>query len=1305
MWCFTQIQIIFEEYWNRQSKRISCIKTMGFFVAFLLIFPVHSFVWAQVDYSLSDAPLSSACEYDYPPFCIVEEDGAVTGFSVELLRAAMAAMGREVSFQTGTWGHVRGLLERGEIDALPLVGRTPEREALFDFTVPYMSLYGAIVVRQDAQGIQDLADLKGRRVAVMKDDNAEEFLRREEREFEIYTTPTFEDAFRELSDGRCDAVVTQRLVALRLIQDTGLTNVRVVNRPLEEFRQDFCFAVTEGDRETLALLNEGLALVMADGTYRHLHAKWFASMELPTDRRIVFGGDYNYPPYEYLDENGRPAGYTVELTRAIARKMGIDIEIRLGPWSDIVEDLERGEIDAIQGMFYSPERDLKFDFSQVHMVNHYVTVVRKGEGPPPSSVEELRDKRIVVQKGDFIHEYLVENGFSSQITTVETHEDVLTALHEGNFDCGVMVRISAMYFIEKHGYTNLILGKQPLQTADYCYAVHPDQGALLAQLSEGLKILKESGEYQRIYEKWMGVYEERPITLLTALRYSALVIVPLIIIIAGSLLWSWSLRKQVARRTEELHESEEFQRVMIACSPMALYSVDMAGNVLSWNSSAERIFGWPADEVIGKPLPFVQEDKKDEFDALREEALHGGGFRGRELIRQRKDGSLVPLSISVAPLRNQEGKTIGIMSTTEDITDRKQAENELRESESRWRSYLESAPYGIFLADENGKYQQVNPAACHITGYDETELLSMSIPDLLAPESLEESFASFTELKKNGRSFVECPFITKTGMQRWWSVSAVKLSETQFLGFVEDVTEHKQAEKEIKDSATRWNNTFDAISDIVCVISKEHEFLEINASGLKLLNIPKEDIIGKKCYELIHGADSPIPICPCNAVLETHKPEFVEYEDNGRYYMLSAWPIESGSGKVLSFVHIIADITDKKTAEDERKQIQNQLVQVQKIETVGRLAGGVAHDFNNLLTIISGNSELALADITPDHALHHHLVEIQTTAKRASQITKQLLAFSRKQTVAPKVTNINELVASHLSMLKRLIGEDIEIITNFTPDLWNIKIDPTQIDQILMNFVVNARDAIDGVGSITIETENVTLDEAYQEKKMYALPGSYVLLIFSDSGAGMDAEIRDNVFEPFFTTKGQGKGTGLGLSTVYGIVKQNNGFINVYSEPGMGTTFKVYFPRYEGDTEEKIVPKKQDSITGNETVLVVEDDEMIIELAKRFLERYGYTVISCSTTTEAIQQAKDYPEAIHLLLTDVVMPEMNGKELQEQIIKLKPDIKTIFMSGYTANVIAHRGIIDKGVNFIQKPFRMKELVDKVREILDNTTEE
>lgn len=621
--------------------------------------------------SAPSSPVISAAEIDYPPFSIVDKSGRADGFSVELLRAALAAMGRDVTFRTGPWAEVKGLLERGEVQALPLVGRTPEREEFFDFTVPYMTLHGVIVVRSGTEDINDLADLRGHRVAVMRGDNAEEFLRREDRGILITTTPTFEQALHELSQGRHDAVVVQRLVALRLIPQTGLENLRIVDKPIEDFRQDFCFAVKKGDSRMLALLNEGLAIVIADGTYRRLHSRWFAALELPKDRRIVVGGDHRYPPFEYLDEYGNPAGFNVELTRMIAKEMGLDVEIRLGPWTGVLRDLERGEIDAVQGMFYSAERDRKFDFTQPHSVNNYVVVVRRGEIDPPASLDDLKDKNVAVQNGDVSHEYLLEQGLASRVSAVETQEDMLRELAEGKHDCALAPRIIALHIIKAHGWTNLQLGQNSFLSLDYCYAVPKGHAALLAQFSEGLRVLKDSGEYRRLHEKWMGVYEAPTLSFVTILRKLAMVLVPLLLLLLGFFLWSWTLRRQVKMRTGELRESEERFKVLHNASFGGI-TIHDKGVILDCNQGLSDITGYSTDELIGMDgLMLLSEKSRD----LVMSKILSGDESPYEATGVRKNGEEYPVRLEARNIP-YKGRNVRV-TEFRDITEQKRAEEAL----------------------------------------------------------------------------------------------------------------------------------------------------------------------------------------------------------------------------------------------------------------------------------------------------------------------------------------------------------------------------------------------------------------------------------------------------------------------------------------------------------------------------------------------------------------------------------------------------------------------------------------------------
>lgn len=402
------------------------------------------------------------------------------------------------------------------------------------------------------------------------------------------------------------------------------------------------------------------------------------------------------------------------------------------------------------------------------------------------------------------------------------------------------------------------------------------------------------------------------------------------------------------------------------------------------------------------------------------------------------------------------------------------------------------------------------------------------------------------------------------------------------------------------------------------------------------------------------------------------------------------------SGTPVRVFGVLQDVTDQHA-------LENQLRQAQKMESVGRLAGGVAHDFNNMLGVILGHVDMILAKTNPDHSSYSNLKEIKKAGKRSADLTRQLLAFARQQTITPKVIDLNETVSGITNMLQRLIGEDINLAWVPHEELWPVKIDPSQLDQILANLCVNARDAIADVGKVTIETANTAFDEVYCAQHVGFESGEYVMLAVSDDGCGMDSDTLNNVFEPFYTTKEQGKGTGLGLATIYGVVKQNKGFINVYSEPNHGTTFKIYLKRHLGMYVDQFAMEESSiqNARGDETILLAEDDLAILEMTTTMLELEGYTVLSTNSPAEAIRLASEHPNDIHLFLSDVVMPEMNGRDLSHKILSIYPQLKCLFMSGYTANVIAHRGVLDDGINFIQKPFSMSDLMSKVREVLDS----
>lgn len=505
----------------------------------------------------------------------------------------------------------------------------------------------------------------------------------------------------------------------------------------------------------------------------------------------------------------------------------------------------------------------------------------------------------------------------------------------------------------------------------------------------------------------------------------------------------------------------------------------------------------------------------------------------------------------------------------------------------------------------------------------------------------------------------------------------------------------RDVEAKAVSMAAQWQNTFDAISTAVFILDLECRILKCNKATELLINKTQDEIIGRHCWELIHGTSKPIPACPLSSMMKEHQRKSIVLKTNDHWLQATLDPILDEKGNLTGAVHAIDDIT-------ERRKLEEQFRQAQKMDSIGRLAGGVAHDYNNILSVILGYTELALNKVSTNDPLHADLKEILSAARRSTDITRQLLAFARRQTVVPKVLNLNETLEAMLNMLRQLIGEDIDLAWLPRVKLWPVKMDPSQVDQILANLCINARDAIAGIGKVTIGTDNVTFDAAYCNDHTGFIPGEYVLLSVSDNGCGMDKETLDKLFEPFFTTKAVGCGTGLGLATVYGIVKQNDGFINVYSEPGTGTTFKVYLPRHAGEAEEIRAESAAEIPKGRgETILVVEDDLSILKLIDKILNVHGYKVLAARTPNEAMVLAKEHTVALNLLITDVVMPEINGKELAARVHALNPDIKILFMSGHTADVIAHRGVLEEGINFIQKPFSTKNLAAKVRAVLDH----
>jgi PAS domain S-box-containing protein len=529
-----------------------------------------------------------------------------------------------------------------------------------------------------------------------------------------------------------------------------------------------------------------------------------------------------------------------------------------------------------------------------------------------------------------------------------------------------------------------------------------------------------------------------------------------------------------------------------------------------------------------------------------------------------------------------------------------------------------------------------------------------------------------------------------------------------FLAALQHREQQKRAEGSLRESEARFRTLFTMAPIPLANVSRDGKVLNVNNSLTGVMGYTADDLPTVGCvWDLCMpdpGARDRLTT-QWRAALESSTAgdparEPFEYSvlcKDGTLRTMVVATESVGDSVIVAFF----DITERKKAEEDRRRLERQLLQAQKMDAIGQLAGGVAHDFNNMLNVIIGNAELAIGKVSSHGTVREELQDILTAGKRSADLTRQLLAFARKQIVSPRVLNLNETVAGMLRMLRRLIGENINLVWRPEQRPWRVRMDPSQVDQLLANLTVNARDAMNKTGKIIIETSNVICDELFQAAHPEAAPGEYVLLAVTDDGCGMDGETLANIFEPFFTTKEEGMGTGLGLSTVYGIVRQNGGFIDVYSEPGQGTTFRIYLPRFSADIGESVDEKAIIRVQGgSETVLVVEDEQSVLNLTRAMLERLGYRVLAVKGASHALRLAREYDGDIDLLLTDVVMPGMNGRELAEQIVVMRPGLKCLYMSGYATDVIARNGILEEGVHLIAKPFSLHDLAGMVRTVLE-----
>ncbi len=769
------------------------------------------------------------------------------------------------------------------------------------------------------------------------------------------------------------------------------------------------------------------------------------------------------------------------------------------------------------------------------------------------------------------------------------------------------------------------------------------------------------------------------------------------VIIESQASYAVYVRDITARRMAE----DELVRLaaIVESSRDAIIGNDLKGRITSWNKGAETMYGYAARDVINRKLSILAPtDRIDEISRMMAEVKTGHHIEAFETVRKHKNDKLIEVSLTISPVLDSEGTVIGASTIARDITAQKLAEETLRKSNE---TSIYASPIPIVAGDAERRVTMWNPAAEALFGWSEQEVVGQpnpTIPDQGMPEA---SRLHATLLSGQIVTGVEVLRQKRDGTLVTVSLSAAPIRDANrrvkgILGFLADVTEQKKAEEALRQAEQKYRTIFENATEGIYQATPDGRYLVANPALASMLGFESpEELIRARTDIRTQEYVSPEKYTEFIHAMKEHGAvqnfAYQAYRKDGKIIWVSenAHAVRSADGRILHFEGTVEDVT-------QQRELEDQLWQMQKIEAIGRLAGGVAHDFNNILMAISSYAEL-LERKVKEEATRRYVGEIVKATDRGSSLTQGLLTFSRKQLLSPKVLDLNGLISEQSNMLRRLIPENIELRFVPTDGIGLVRADPSQIEQVVMNLVINARDAMPNGGLVLIETVNAELDN-----KQFPNSGGYkrhVLLSVTDNGHGMDATTKSHMFEPFFTTKEQGKGTGLGLAIVFGIVKNSGGQILVQSEPDAGTTFKIYLPVVEEMVQALADELQQVPVRGTGTILLVEDEGGVRESAAEYLTENGYTVLVAKSGPEALNMAGDYKQPIDLLLTDVVMPQMSGPEISEKIKRQRPEIRVVFMSGYSNNLLSKQQILDPEQVILRKPFRLASLGRCIAETL------
>ncbi len=1212
-----------------------------------------------------------AGDHDCPPYEFVE-NGKPTGFDIELMRAVAEVMGFDVDFRLGPWNQVRHDLEQGKIDALAGMYYSADRSRLVDFSVPHTMVSSGIFVRKNSP-IRSFSDIRGKEIIVQEGDVINDFLVKNGLASRIVVVTDAEEVLRLLASGKYDcAIIPAKLQGEYYVKQFGLSNLRVVNTGLPQLR--YCFAVQKGHRELLYKLDEGLNILKVNGRYQEIYEKWFGIYEKSNLWKTL--------RYYVLALSLVGALFIVSLLWS--RSLRKQVRIRTAELRKNEEELRKSHAEL--------ELRVEERTAELRTVNEHL----KASEAEKSLILNSTFALVVYHDPDMKIVWANQAAGNSVNMTPEELKGRFCweVWHQRDKPCeGCPMLLAKETGQPQEGEIRSPDGRVWFIRGN---PIRNENGQLLGftEFTQDITELRQTEEkLQRANDELEKRVVERTDQLTKTID---------------------TLLEEIVERQmtqEALRRSEERYSLAVDGANDGIWERDLITGEVYFSPRWKNMLGYEDHEISNNIFEWKKRIHPDDYCLVTNiNKAYLNAYIPTYEIEHRlrhKDGSYRWIHTRGSCLRDPYGMPYRIAGSHTDITHRKIADELRRQNEKLLGTVLETMPVGVWILEKDGLIALSNEAARKIWAgaryvgidhYDEYRGWWHHTGKRIE----KEEWAAVRAIRKGETSLGEIIDIECfDGTRKTIVNSAVPLrNETGeiFAAVVvnEDVTELKRAEKSLIESEKKYRTLFEESKDTIFASDTAGRFIDINRAGLELTGYTREEHLSLDPVQLYSNPEDRKWLwqeVDSSGFVNDYEVEIKRKDGERIIGHLSVSSIKDVAGQITGYQGIVRDVT-------ERKKLEQQLLQAQKMESIGVLAGGVAHDFNNLLTGISGFGQILKESIPADDELSKESIEqVLKAAERASELTRSLLAFSRKQVINPNPVNIDTIISNTSKLIKRIIGEDIDFSIAFSNKDLLVKADAGQMEQVIINMATNARDAMPNGGSLSISTKQVVVKEGKEALCDLSAPGKYALISISDTGSGIDRKSLERLFEPFYTTKEVGKGTGLGLSIVHGIIKQHDGSVLVSSEPGKGTTFRIYLPLID----DRVVCDQSNTPSqpagGTETLLIVEDEKVVRVLLQRILERAGYKVILAGDGEEALERFKEQHD-ISLVLSDVVMPKKNGKEILEEIRRIKPEIKAVFISGYTADIMHSKGILEKDVDFIAKPCLKADLLRKVRDVLD-----